>query len=228
MESEGSKISKTVNDLKNFFEQLSDPTKSQDFNNNNSNFRSFSQDSSKTFRKYSFKSKPKIANPIKDKLFKPKKSTSLNNYKNRKKDKENLDISIKNLSEHSIQFKFDSDKLSKDFENVPIIFESNSEIDQEKEKISQEKVQKSEFSFNLFKLLKLLLTAKCYCVLLSENKNKNDLKKLIFILYELKQIGFRKLINIDQSDIDNAKLNDFLLADLYNLLCQVHVGIFLN
>lgn len=83
----------------------------------------------------------------------------------------------------------------------------------------------NNFSFNLFKLLKLMLTAKCYCVLLTEKQNSNDLKKLIFILYEMKQTALKKLTYLDSSEFEDAKLNDFLLADLFNLLCEIHVNL---
>ena len=51
------------------------------------------------------------------------------------------------------------------------------------------------------------------------------MEKLIFIFYQLEKIGLKKLITIDERDVKRAKLNDYLLSDLYNLLCEFHAGL---
>ncbi|CAF0803820.1 unnamed protein product [Brachionus calyciflorus] len=163
-------------------------------------------------------------------------------------------ISVRSLSQHSMVSNLLGDNKIKDFSKIPIIYKSQEsvinvndlndakieELEPELNKKSNKSFsnedtndnnensqnkKRSEFSFNLFKLLKLLLTSKCYCVLLTEKQNKNDLKKLIFILNEIKQVGLTKLVHLDSYDIESSKLNDFLLADLYNLLCDVHSDI---
>lgn len=144
------------------------------------------------------------------------------------------------------------DSIKSEVNNIKIIYESKEEITSEhrnssdqaqneltnefgtdnmetnlaaKEYEKENKPKKnSEFNYYLFKMLKLLLTAKCYCVLIIENKDTEDedTHKLMSIFYQLNKIALKKLITIDY-DIQDAKLNDFLLTDLYTNLCKLHV-----
>lgn len=142
-------------------------------------------------------------------------------------------FSVKSLSNCTLISNFLSDQETNDYnKNLSEINNFSSAENKNGKNLKITKVhddddpRQNKFSFNLFKLLKLLLTAKCYCVLLTEKQNSNDLKKLIFILYEMKQTALKKLASVDSTEFSDAKLNDFFLADLFNLLCEVHVNLF--
>jgi hypothetical protein len=82
----------------------------------------------------------------------------------------------------------------------------------------------TDFSLNLFKVLKLLLTAKCYSVLLTEDQNSKDFDKLRFIFSELERIGLKSLANLDQSYLKNAESNHFRTPELSIVLSHFHVN----
>ncbi|RNA17392.1 hypothetical protein BpHYR1_000504 [Brachionus plicatilis] len=225
-----------VNNLKKFFENLvcsSEKSNSiqADKNNNNSNESTLtskslgSEDALVKTHTLSDSKQFKIKNEIKTKSGLSKKAK----IPVAKADLKSDQISIRSLSEYSLISNFLSDQDPKDNANtIPVIYEAHSHTQNKNDpdtkisKLLDQDQKQANFGFNLFKLLKLMLTAKCYCVLLTEKQNSSDLKKLIFILYEMKQTALKKLSNVDSSEIESAKLNDFLLADLFNLLCEVH------
>lgn len=239
-----------VNNLKRFFENLVCSSQGNklietDKNNNNSNGSSFFDKSStcaekndrtdikkEEFSELNFNKSLKFKNKRNEK---GSEKTNFNNKENKNSSafnvtnsNDNDQISIRSLSKCSLMSDILNDQEMEEFKNNQFIYQNDSDIRNQNELNNKNLLSQEpdSFSFNLFKLLKLMLTAKCYCVLLTEKQNPNDLKKLIYILYEMKQTALKKLSNIDSIEIENANLNDFMLSDLFNLICEIHVNNF--
>lgn len=90
---------------------------------------------------------------------------------------------------------------------------------------SQESVKKEKDNFvfkrNLKTLHKMLLTAKCYCVLVFEEKSIEDCRKLIKILCDVENFVFDNLMRINTKEV--IKQNDLFIMNIQNKLCDFHM-----
>jgi hypothetical protein len=102
--------------------------------------------------------------------------------------------------------------------NIHQLSKTDTELETYEENIKKED---SVLTKNLKILHKMLLTAKCYCVLVFEEKSIEDCKKLIKVLCEAENFVFNNLMKLDVNEI--YKKNDLLMMNIQNKLCDFHL-----
>lgn len=144
-----------------------------------------------------------------------------------------LDLSMPhNSSGIELESLHDSDDHPNE-SKIKVIYESSEveSVQQEVTNVSNTQQQQvldknKKFSNNILRLLKLLLTAKCYCVLMLESPHSkntdDDLAKLKCVFNEIARLTLTRLIHINHADIS---VDECHLAEFYNYLCELHVSL---